>query len=132
MRLPTETKKINYKYYGFWSVVIIFLSFLIYGLTFFSFEKQNEFRRDIQQYTGANGVLDVYAGEKLVARFLGIDKLTTAKPTFGEVQGARPYRYGFGYYDKNQNLTVDSSEKWVYIEISDHSTNYVFYGNPNS
>ena len=29
-------------------------------------EQQNQFRRDIQNWTGTNGVLEVYAGEKRV------------------------------------------------------------------
>ena len=29
-------------------------------------EKQNEIRRSIQNWTGTNGVLEIYAGEKLV------------------------------------------------------------------
>ena len=35
----------------------------------------------IQNWTGTNGVLDIYAGEKLVLRFIEIDKLSTAAAT---------------------------------------------------
>jgi len=90
-------------------------------------ESQNKFGRAIQNYTGTNGVLDVYAGEKLVKRFIKIDKLTTAIAT--QTNEARPYRYGYGVNDENFNMSVDEGEKKVYFEISDYSTSYVFYEN---
>ena len=93
-------------------------------------ETQNQFGRTLQNWTGANGVLEVYAGEKLVRRFIKIDKLTTAGATQGS--GARPYRFGYGVLDLNLNGIQDSGEKSVYFEISDYSTNYVFYGDPGS
>lgn len=43
---------------------------------------------------------------------------------------ARPYRYGYGVLDLNENYAVDPGEKKVYFEISDYSTSYVFYENP--
>ncbi len=100
-------------------------SLLVVGCTQ---ETQNKFGRTLQNWTGANGVLEVYAGEKLVRRFIKIDKLTTASPTQGS--GARPYRFGYGVLDLNLNGIQDSGEKSVYFEISDYSTNYVFYGDP--
>lgn len=90
-------------------------------------ETQNEFSRGIQNWTGTNGVLDIYAGDKLVQRFIKIDKLSTAMGTTDDKP--RPYRYGYGYVDVNQNFIVDSGEKKVYFEISDYSTNYIFYEN---
>ena len=90
-------------------------------------EKQNAISRGIQNWTGTNGVLDIYAGEKLVQRFIKIDKLSTAFGT--DDDKPRPYRYGYGYVDVNQNFLVDSGEKKVYFEISDYSTHYVFYEN---
>jgi hypothetical protein len=93
-------------------------------------ETQNKFGRTLQNWTGANGVLEVYAGEKLVRRFIRIDKLTTASATQGS--GARPYRFGYGVLDLNLNGVQDGGEKSVYFEISDYSTNYVFYGDPGS
>jgi len=90
-------------------------------------ESQNKFGRAIQNYTGTNGVLDVYAGDKLVKRFIKIDKLTTAIAT--ENNQPRPYRYGYGVMDSNFNLEADEGEKKVYFEISDYSTSYVFYEN---
>ena len=90
-------------------------------------EQQNQFSRGIQNWTGTNGVLDVYAGDKLVMRFIKIDKMTTATGTSDG--GARSYRYGYGYVDENHNYKVDPGEKKVYFEISDYSTNYIFYEN---
>lgn len=91
-------------------------------------ETQNEIGRTVQNWTGTNGVLDVFAGEKLVKRFIRVDKLSTAMGT--KTDEARPYRYGYGVLDENQNHAVDPGEKKVYFEISDYSTSYVFYENP--
>ena len=92
-------------------------------------ETQNSLGRAIQNWTGTDGVLDVYAGDKLVKRFIKIDKLTTASATSGS--GARPHRFGYGILDMNQNYKKDPGEKKVYFEISDYSTSYVFYENPD-
>ncbi len=90
-------------------------------------EQQNVISRDIQNWTGTDGVLDVYSGEKLAMRFIKIDKLSTA---MGTSDGSpRPYRFGYGYVDENLNFKVDSGEKKVYFEFSDYSTQYVFYEN---
>ncbi len=91
-------------------------------------ETQNKIGRSIQNWTGSNGVLDVYMGGKLVQRFIKIDKLTTATSTDGSV--SRNYRYGYGYLDVNQNYKVDAGEKKLYFEVSNYSTPYVFYENP--
>jgi hypothetical protein len=92
-------------------------------------ETQNIVGRSLQNWTGTNGVLDVYAGDKLVKRFLRIDKLSTA---YGTDDGApRPYRYGWGVLDANLNYTADPGEKRVYFEFSDYSTSYLFYENPS-
>ncbi|GAB4214634.1 MAG: hypothetical protein Fur007_11200 [Rhodoferax sp.] len=91
-------------------------------------EQQNKISRDIQNWTGTNGVLEVYAGDKVVRRFLKIDKLSTA---MGTQDGApRPYRYGYGVLDENLNFTVDPGEKKVYFEVSDYGTPYLFFENP--
>ena len=92
-------------------------------------ESQNELGRSIQNWTGTDGVLDIYAGDKLVRRFIKIDKLSTAHGTTDNAP--RPYRYGYGYVDLNFNYQIDSGEKKVYFEVSDYSTNYVFYENFN-
>jgi len=91
-------------------------------------ETQNQISRSIQNWTGTNGVLEIYAGDKLVRRFIGIDKLTTASGT--DDGRARAYRYGYGVLDENQNFIKDADEKKVYFEISDYATNYVFFENP--
>jgi hypothetical protein len=70
-------------------------------------------------------VLDVYAGEKVAMRFIHIDKLSTAIGTSDALP--RPYRFGYGVLDENQNYQVDANERKVYVEISDYSTPpYVF------
>jgi len=91
-------------------------------------ETQNKIGRSIQNWTGTNGVLDIYMGDKLVKRFINIDKLSTAEATDGN--SPRTYRYGYGYLDVNQNLKVDNGEKKLYFEISDYATSYIFYDNP--
>ncbi|MDE3270258.1 MAG: hypothetical protein OYH77_08265 [Pseudomonadota bacterium] len=92
-------------------------------------EQQNRISRSIQNWTGANGVLDVLGGDKVLYRFIGIDKLSTASSTSGQAI-ARPYRFGYGVYDLNQNYLHDENERKLYFEISDYATNYVFYENP--
>ena len=111
--------KINH---SFWLLLAV-----MFMLSACTQEKQNEISRSIQNWTGTNGVLDIYAGDKLAQRFIKIDKLSTAYGT--DDNKPRPYRYGYGYVDVNQNYIVDSGEKKVYFEISDYSTNYVFYEN---
>jgi len=88
-------------------------------------ETQNKLSRSIQNWTGTNGTLEVYAGNKLVKKFIDIDKLSTASGTDDGV--TRPYRYGYGVLDKNFNSTKDAGEKRVYFEFSDYSTSYIFY-----
>ena len=91
-------------------------------------ETQNKIGRELNNWTGVNGVLEVYAGEKLVRRFIKVDKLTTAAGT--TASGDRPYRFGYGIMDANLNGVVDAGEKKVYFEFSDYSTSYVFFENP--
>jgi len=92
-------------------------------------ETQNKFGRALNNWTGTDGILEVYAGEKLAKRFLKIDKITTASGTDND--GDRPYRFGYGYLDANLNGEVDPSEKKkVYFEFSDYSTSYIFYEDP--
>ena len=92
-------------------------------------ESQNSIGRSIQNWTGTDGIIEIYAGDKLVKRFMKIDKLSTAAGTnSGE---SRPYRFGYGVLDANLNGTADSGEKKVYFEFSDYSTSYVFFENPD-
>lgn len=91
-------------------------------------ERQNQLKRDIQNWTGTNGVLEVYAGDKVVKRFLKVDKLSTGLGTDDNLP--RAYRYGYGVLDENLNGTADPSEKRVYFEVGDY-THYVFFENPH-
>jgi hypothetical protein len=91
-------------------------------------EQQNKLGRDIQNWTGTNGVLEVYAGDKLVRRWLKIDKLSTAIGT--DDPQPRAYRYGYGILDENLNFVADPAEKKVYFEVGDFS-HYVFFENPH-
>ena len=92
-------------------------------------EQQNVISRDIQNWTGTNGVLEFYAGDKVLRRFLKIDKLSTAMGT--QDKAPRPYRFGYGVMDENLNFVVDPGEKKVYFEISDYASNYLFFENPH-
>jgi hypothetical protein len=106
----------------FKSLLLISTVFLLNACTQ---ETQNSLSRSLQNWTGTNGVLDVYAGDKLVHRFIKIDKLSTA---YGSNDNKmRPYRYGYGYDDVNFNYMRDQDEKKVYFEFSDYSTSYIFY-----
>ena len=107
------------------TIALSLLTLLVTGCTQ---ETQNKLGRSIQNWTGTEGVLEIYAGEKLVHRFLKIDKISTAYGTSDN--NPRPYRYGYGYADLNFNMQRDPSEKKVYFEFSDYSTSYVFFENP--
>ncbi|MDO8459275.1 MAG: hypothetical protein Q7T07_20425 [Burkholderiaceae bacterium] len=108
------------------TLLIAFLA--LFTLASCTQEQQNKISRDIQNWTGTNGVLEVYAGDKVVRRFLKIDKISTAMGT--DDGKARAYRFGYGVLDENLNMIADSNEKKVYFEISDYATNYVFFENP--
>lgn len=106
-----------------WTAALLLLS--LAGCTQ---ETQNQISRSVQNWTGNNGVLEIYAGDKLVRRFLAIDKISTAYGT--NSAEARPYRFGYGVLDENLNFQKDDGESKVYFEISDYGTNYVFFENP--
>jgi hypothetical protein len=105
-------------------ILLILSAALVSGCTQ---EQQNRLSRGIQNWTGTNGVLDVYSGEKLVMRFIKIDKMTTGTGT--QDNQPRAYRFGYGIVDENFNFKADPGEKKVYFEISDYASNYVFYEN---
>lgn len=109
-------------------IFAIFASFIFLMMSGCTQETQNKLGRAIQNWTGTDGILEVYAGDKLVKRFMKIDKLSTAVSTEGDVN--RPYRFGYGVLDANLNGVVDKDEKRVYFEFSDYSTSYIFYENP--
>ena len=106
-------------------IIAMFIALLLTACTQ---ESQNKFSRSIQNWTGTDGVLDIYMGGKLVKRFIKIDKLSTAQSTSGNIP--RSYRYGYGYIDENFNFKVDAGEKKLYFEISGYSTPYIFYDSP--
>ena len=60
---------------------LLTLGMMAFLLTSCTQEQQNKISRDIQNWTGTNGVLEVYAGDKVVRRFLKIDKISTALGT---------------------------------------------------
>lgn len=91
-------------------------------------ETQNQIGRSIQNRTGTDGTLEIYAGEKLVRRFIHIDKLSTAYGT--DSSEARPYRFGYGVLDANLDGAQSPDEKRVYFEFSDYASNYVFFESP--
>lgn len=91
-------------------------------------EQQNKIGRGIQNWTGTDGVLEIYSGDKLVRRFLKVDKISTALGT--DDGKPRDYRYGYGYLDENLNMQVDPNEKKVYFEFSNYST-VIFFENPH-
>ncbi|GAB3760190.1 hypothetical protein GCM10028796_08320 [Ramlibacter monticola] len=90
-------------------------------------EQQNKLGRSVQNWTGTNGVLEIYAGDKLVRRFVRVDKLSTGLGTDDDMP--RAYRYGYGVLDENLNFTADPGEKKVYFEVGGYG-NYVFFENP--
>ncbi len=92
-------------------------------------ELQNKVSRSIQNWTGTDGILDVISDGKIMYRFIKIDKISTAQAT-GDRETARPYRFGYGVLDLNQNYVQDENERKIYFEFSDFSTSYVFYENP--
>lgn len=104
------------------------VALFVAGLVGCTQETQNEIRRGIQNWTGTNGVLEVYAGDKVIKRFIKIDKMSTAYGS--DDSKPRPYRYGYGVLDENLNGQQDEGEKRVYFEVSDYSTPYVFFESP--
>ncbi|RUM58055.1 MAG: hypothetical protein DSY59_04600 [Persephonella sp.] len=115
--------------------IILFFSFLIILLVLFwvyrlifSPERLNIIGRTVETTFGLdNGVVEIYSEGKLIKRFLKVEKLTTAYGTYkNEV---RPYRFGYGYIDKNLDGILNRNEKRlgkVYFEIPVYST-YIFY-----
>jgi len=121
----TKVAHMNRLKFAWPATVMVLVTATLLGCTQ---EQQNKIGREIQNWTGTNGVLEIYAGDKLVRRFLKIDKLSTAMGT--DDGKARDYRYGYGYLDENLNMQVDPGEKRVYFEISNY-TNTVFFENPH-
>lgn len=108
---------------------LIMLSLVFVAVASCTQEIQNKVSRSIQNWTGTDGVLDVISDGRVMYRFIKIDKISTAAAT-GDRETARPYRYGYGVLDLNQNFVQDANERKIYFEFSDFSTGYVFYENP--
>ena len=107
----------------------VFLSVGTLALSACTQESQNKLGRSLQNWTGTDGVLEVYAGNQVVRRFMKIDKLSTATGTSRDVD--RPYRFGYGILDANLDGEVsDGEDEKVYFEFSDYSTPYVFFEKP--
>ena len=104
------------------ALLFVLLAAFAFGCTQ---ETQNRIGRAVQNWTGTDGILDVYAGDTLVKRFMKIDKLSTATGTNDSVP--RPYRFGYGVPDENLDGVPDVGAKKVYFEFSDYSTSYIFY-----
>jgi len=110
------------------SIVLLCTAAVAAALASCTQETQNEIGRTVRNWTGTDGILEVYAGDKLVKRFMKIDKLSTATGT--KVGESRPYRFGYGVLDEDLDGQPDPGAKQIYFEISDYSTSYVFYENP--
>jgi hypothetical protein len=107
--------------------VVIFGTLMV-GLSACTQESQNQLGRSIQNWTGTNGVVEVYSGGQVVKRFIQVDKLSTA---YGTNDGqARPYRFGYGVIDDNMNYQKDVGEKKVYFELGEYTAEYIFFENP--
>ena len=91
-------------------------------------ETRNKIERAIQNWTGTSGMLEIYTGERVVKRFIEIDKTSTAGAT--QSVGSRPNRFGYGVLDENLNAAKDPGEQKVYFEFSDYSAPYVSYEAP--
>jgi hypothetical protein len=109
------------------AVVLIASALLAGMLAGCTQERQNQIRRELQNWTGTDGVMEVYAGNQVVKRFLKVDKLSTGLGTDDSLP--RSYRYGYGVLDENLNGQVDPGEKRVYFEVGDFNA-YVFFENP--
>ena len=109
-------------------IPIAILATATLALTACTQETQNRIGRAVQNWTGTDGILEVYAGDELVKRFMKIDKLTTATGTSDGL--ARPYRFSYGVMDSDLDGVADPGGKKIYFEFSDYSTSYIFYEDP--
>ena len=60
-------------------------------------------------------VLDENSEDKVIKRFIKIDKMSTAYGT--DDSTPRPYRYGYGVLDENLNGQVDAGEKRLVHQV---------------
>lgn len=108
----------------------IFVSLmLVFGLSGCTQESQNQIGRSIQNWTGTNGVVEIYSGGQVVRRFIQVDKLSTAYGTHDDKP--RPYRFAYGVLDENLNFQKDPNEKKVYFEVGEYTSQYIFFESPH-
>lgn len=62
-------------------------------------------------------------------RYIDIDKLSTSSTSSSPEQSVR---FGYGVMDLNFNYKVEKNEKKVFFELSNSSSEYVFYENPQT
>lgn len=109
-------------------VVVLLLGGFIAFRYFFSPERLNQIGRTVGTTFGFDhGVVEYYSMGKLVARFLEVQKLTTAQGTYQNQ--TRPYRFGYGYRDENLNGLLDPPERALgkrYFEIPVYA-DYLYY-----
>lgn len=79
-------------------------------------------------WTGKNGVVEIFDGDHLAQRYLGICELSTVIRVKKDMRTV--CRAGRGYLDANLNFRVDPGEKKVYFQISEF-TNYIFFEQPD-
>lgn len=110
--------------------LLLLVPIIAFFLTGCTQETQNKLGRAIVNWTGTNGVLEIYSGGKVVKRIMHIDKISTAYGT--DDSRPKPYRYGYGYLDANLDgiLQKEERRKKIYFEFSDYSTPYLFYEHP--
>ena len=106
----------------------ILITLMLLSMSGCTQEQQNNISRSILNWTGTQGVLDIFSNGKLMYRIINIDKLSTATSTSGSE--SRPYRFGIGVIDLNFNYIQDPGETKTYFEISEFSTPYIFYESP--
>jgi hypothetical protein len=109
--------------------IVAIIAIFVYFKYFFTEEAQNKISRKITSTLGVTGMVEVYNGGNVMKRFLKVDKLSTAYGT--DDNQARPYRYGYGFNDKNLNGVLDDNEKnrgKIYFEFSEYSQ-YLFLEN---
>lgn len=104
------------------------VSLMLLGISGCTQESQNQIGRSLQNWTGTNGVVEIYSGGVIVKRFIHVDKLSTAYGT--NDNQPRPYRFAYGVIDENLNYHKDDGEKKVYFEVGEYTSEYVFYENP--
>jgi len=106
--------------------VVLALAMAVVLLLFFLLSGDSD--NSTVSWTGKNGVVEIFDGDKLGRRYLGIESLATVKHVQDGLETT--VQRGQGYLDANLNFRVDPDEKKVYFEISEF-TNYIFFEQPD-